>query len=199
MNFPDTASVHRDASDPTTHGARLVHQYPTDPIWRQRCENFLASGFDILPVLGSVSKGVAKKQHCLIDQFSRVWPQIDDRKDHFSCPANELAASRAGSRSQPAMASSPGEAAQTDRVDLFHHTQNVAAQDLGYVLFGVSLLEESVGDARQLGRILHPDRHRCTVEVRTQANMVNPGHLHGMVDVIHAFLPRHTWLTSIAS
>jgi hypothetical protein len=124
MNLPDTASVHRDASDPTTHGARPVHEYPTDPIWRQRCENFLPSGFDILPVLGSVSKGVEQKQHCLIDQFSRVWSQIDDRKDHFSCPANESAVGRTGSRSDPATASSPGEAAQQHLTPTGHNISN---------------------------------------------------------------------------
>src|SRR5258708_5549861 len=78
MNLPDTASVHRDATDPTPRDARLVHKYPTDPIWPQRCENFPPSGFNILPVLGSVSEGVEKKQRRLIDQCSRVQSQIDD-------------------------------------------------------------------------------------------------------------------------
>jgi hypothetical protein len=78
MNLPDTTSVHRHPADPTARGARLVQKYSTDLIRRQRCEHFFPGGFDILPVLGSVSEGIEKEQRCLIDQCSHLGFQIDD-------------------------------------------------------------------------------------------------------------------------
>jgi hypothetical protein len=88
MNLPDSASVRRTSTDPTQRSARLVYHRPTDSIWRQRCENLLPSGFGILPVLGSVSEGVQKKQCCLIDEIFGIRSYVNDRESHFACLAN---------------------------------------------------------------------------------------------------------------
>src|SRR5262245_31830549 len=54
----------------------------------------------------------------------------------------------------------------------FHHAQEVAAENLRDVRLRIALLQQRVGDPRQLRRILHPQRHRRAVEIGAKADVI---------------------------
>src|SRR6266581_78822 len=56
-------------------------------------------------------------------------------------------------------------AAGSDSFDLFHNAQDVSAENLLDVLFGIALLQQRVGDLGQLRHVFHPERHHGTVKV----------------------------------
>src|SRR3981081_4165209 len=62
------------------------------------------------------------------------------------------------------------------------HAQQVATEDLLDVRLRVPLLEQRVGELRQLRRVLHADRHRRPVEIRSEPDMVDARDLHRVVD-----------------
>src|SRR5712691_7631414 len=76
-------------------------------------------------------------------------------------------------------------------LDLLHHAQDVAAEDLLDVRLGIALLEQRVGDLRQLRRVFHSDWHRRAIEVGAKADMISARDLHRVIDVLDDLLPRH--------
>src|SRR5437867_11335816 len=73
----------------------------------------------------------------------------------------------------------------------FHDPEQIAAENLQDVRLRVALVEQRLGDPRQLGRVVHPERHRGAVEIGAEAHVIDAGDLHGVVDVLDDLLPAH--------
>src|SRR5438067_9118297 len=76
-------------------------------------------------------------------------------------------------------------------LDLLHHAQDIAAENFLDVRVGVALLEQRVGDLRQLRRVFHSDGHRRAIEVGSEADVIGARHFHRVIDVFDDLLPRH--------
>src|SRR2546426_12847366 len=83
MKFPNQAIVRRNAANPPEHLAGSVDSETADLVGCERCEHLLPRGVEILPVLSSVSEGVAKKDGRLLDSIRGVQRQVDDPTDHL--------------------------------------------------------------------------------------------------------------------
>lgn len=68
--------------------------------------------------------------------------------------------------------------------DLFRRSQypkRVFAEDLADISFGVSLLEKSVCDLREVGNVLHSVRHEGAIEVRAETHVIGANEFDGVV------------------
>src|SRR3954467_12979152 len=83
------------------------------------------------------------------------------------------------------------------------HAQEVAAEDLLDVRLGVAAREQRLGDARVVARAVDTERKRDRprVHVPTESHVIDPRHLHGVVDVLDQALewgPRERPLEEVA-
>src|SRR5438128_4444298 len=84
MQLPHQPGVHRNAANPADRLAGRIQSNPADPVWRERCENLLPGGAEILPVLSSVAKRIAQKHRRLFNEIRLVWRQVNDARKHSS-------------------------------------------------------------------------------------------------------------------
>src|SRR5690349_11771410 len=66
------------------------------------------------------------------------------------------------------------------------HAQEVAAEDLLDVRIGVAARDERLGDARIVARAVQAERQRdrTRVQVAAESHVIDPRHLHGVIDVV---------------
>src|SRR5262245_18184630 len=76
-------------------------------------------------------------------------------------------------------------------LDLLHHAQDVAAENLLDVGVRVALLDQRIGDLRQLRGVFQSEGHRRAVEVLPQADVIGTGDLDRVIDVLDDLLPAY--------
>src|SRR5580693_3135555 len=62
--------------------------------------------------------------------------------------------------------------------------QRVATQNLLNVAIGITLLEKSVGDLRQVRYIVHAVRHVGAVEIGAEADVIRADEFHCVIDMV---------------
>jgi hypothetical protein len=67
---------------------------------------------------------------------------------------------------------------------LFQHPEQVAPQDLLHVPLRIASLQQGVSQPRQERAVLHAEGHRSAVEIGAQPDVVHPGQLGRVVDVL---------------
>src|SRR5712671_1498900 len=77
----------------------------------------------------------------------------------------------------------------TDSLDLLHYTQRVLTQNIPNILVRIALAQQRLRDLRQLRAVLHPIRHRSSVKIRAQANVISADQFNSVIDVIDNSLP----------
>ena len=76
-----------------------------------------------------------------------------------------------------------------DAFHVGHQTKSILAENLLYVTFCVTFLQQGVGDFGKHRGVFHAERHVGTVEIGADADVVDAGDFYGVVDVVDDFGP----------
>ena len=76
-------------------------------------------------------------------------------------------------------------------LDLVEEAEGVLTEDLADVGIGVAPLEEGFGNLGKMGGIFHAEGHHGAIEIGAEADMIDAGDLHGVINVVDDLGPVH--------
>src|SRR6516164_869874 len=76
-----------------------------------------------------------------------------------------------------------------DSLDLGKNTQCILAEDFPDVRLRVALLQQRIGDLRNMRHVLHSYGHYCPIEIGPETDMIGAGNFHGVINVLDDEIP----------
>src|SRR5580704_11879124 len=74
---------------------------------------------------------------------------------------------------------------------LFHHTQQVAAEDLPKIVIAVALAHQSFRNLWEMSDVIHALGHISSVEIRTKSDVIRSHQFNDMIDVVDDSFPAY--------
>jgi hypothetical protein len=82
VNLPDATAICGHAPDPSNDLVRRIESDAADPVGRERFNDLLTRGVEVLPRFGSSDERIMKQGSCVLDEVRSLLGEIDDANVH---------------------------------------------------------------------------------------------------------------------